>query len=450
MSAHERAFVLTIEPMQAEQLKVMASVRFDGPAVVDRFDTQVLRATDSPARGRLTLVVTTDWGRSRWRVVGLAIAESAGRGSTFHRRLRVRALRLVDGDRLNETTLQLELDQATHVALAEAVTRRAAELTEARSLPIREAVRRLTPGVLEAVLADLSPLRPDSASVDRWQQEADAVRLVLRAAVLDAELPEWQPPDSDAPFLAGLVGAPHEATLIDHDIRILPGWRELVGTAARPDIHVFRNEHRRIEVLNANATTAEAHLGVDLVYHLAPVNGFVMVQYKKLVGDTTPVDDRFLQQLARMRRIDALGATPQKSADYRLGSRTSCFVKLAHSREFDPTADRMMKGMYLPLEFVDLLLTDGSATGARGGASLGYGNVDRHLTNTQFTQLLGAGWIGTTGVTLQQLRDIAQQTLADGRSLVLAADSGELRPGRRRLTGRRRTPVDDVNFDQDL
>lgn len=219
---------------------------------------------------------------------------------------------------------------------------------------------------------------------------------------------------------------------------------------ARPDIRVFRNEHRRIEILNANATTAEAHLGVDLVYHLASVDGFVMVQYKKLVGDSTRVDDRFHQQLARMRRIDALGCTPKKPADYRLGSRTSCFVKLAKSLEFDPTADRMMKGMYLPLAFVDLLVDDDSATGARGGTSLGYRNVDRHLTNTQFTQLLGAGWIGTTGVTLQQVRDIAQQTLADGRSLVLAADSGEPRPGRRRLTGSRRTPVADVDFDQDL
>lgn len=203
---------------------------------------------------------------------------------------------------------------------------------------------------------------------------------------------------------------------------------------------MFGNEHRRVEILNANATTAEAHRGVGLVYHLAPVNGFVLVQYKKLVGDTTAVDDRFRRQLARMRLIDALGASPQKSADYRLGSRTSCFVKLARSQEFDPTADQMMQGMYLPLDFVDLLLADGSATGARGGASLGYGNVDRHLTNTQFTQLLGAGWIGTTGVTLQQLRDIARQTLDDGRSVVLAADSGEPHPGRRRLTGRRRNP----------
>jgi len=438
MSAHERLFILTVEPTQAEQLKLMAVGGFSGAAVVDRFDTQVRRATDSPGQGRITLVVTPDEDGPAWRVVGLAITESAGRGSTFHRRLQVRVLRLLDGDRLNEITLHRELDQATRIALTEAVTRQAAELTEARSDPIREAVRRLAPGVLEAVLADLSPPRLDSASVDRWQQEADAVRLVLRAAVLDAELPEWQPPDRDAPFLAGLIGDPHEATLIDHDIRILPGWQELVGGAARPDIRVFGNEHRRVEILNANATTAEAHLGVDLVYHLAPVNGFVLVQYKKLVGDTTAVDDRFRRQLARMRRIDALGASPQKSADYRPGSRTSCFVKLARSQEFDPTADQMMQGMYLPLDFVDLLLADGSATGARGGANLGYGNVDRHLTNTQFTQLLGAGWIGTTGVTLQQLRDIARQTLDDGRSLVLAADSGEPHPGRRRLTGRRR------------
>jgi hypothetical protein len=150
--------------------------------------------------------------------------------------------------------------------------------------------------VLEAVLADLSPPRLDTASADRWQQEADAVRLALRAANLDAELPEWRPPARDEPFLAGLVADPHEATLIDNDIRTIPGWQELASASTRPDIHVFGNEHRRIEILNANATRAEAHLGVDLIYHLAPVNGFVMVQYKKLIKDASRIDERFQRQ----------------------------------------------------------------------------------------------------------------------------------------------------------
>lgn len=436
MSARDRLFILTLEPAEAEQLRSLTSIHFGSWSSVDRFDTQVPRATDSPGEGRITLVVATDPEKSHWRVAGLAITESAGRGSTFHRRLRVRAFRLVDSGRLDETTLQHELGNATGATLNDAVAMRAAELTETRSLPIRDAVRRLEPGVLEAVLADFSPVRPDAASIDRWQQEADAVRLVLRAAVLDPELPEWRPPPRDEPFLAGLVGDPHEATLIDNDIRMIPGWRELVGTSARPDIHVFGNEHRRIEILNANATSAESHLGVDLIYYLAPVEGFVMVQYKKLIKDASPVDDRFRRQVERMRRIATLGSAPQTSVDYRLGPRTSCFIKLAHSREFDPTADRMMKGMYLPLDFVDLLLADGTATGPRGGTSLGYENVGRHLTNTQFTQLLGAGWIGTTGVTKHQLLDIANESITGQRSLVLAADSGELRPGRRRFDRR--------------
>lgn len=96
----------------------------------------------------------------------------------------------------------------------------------------------------------------------------------------------------------------------------------------------------------------------------------------------------------------------------------------------------MMEGMYLPLDFVELLLTDGTGGGSRGGAAHGYDNVSRHLTNTQFTQLLGAGWIGTTGVTREQLLGIAKETLSEQRSLVVAADSGERRPGRRRTVRR--------------
>lgn len=333
---------------------------------------------------------TPDEDGPAWRVVGLAITESAGRGSTFHRRLQVRVLRLLDGDRLNVITLHRELDQATRVALTEAVASQAAELTRRGQTRSGRPCDGSRPACWRRSSPTLSPPRLDSASVDRWQQEADAVRLVLRAAVLDAELPEWQPPDRDAPFLAGLVGDPHEATLIDHDIRILPGWQELIGGAPDPIFVCSGTSTGGSRSSTPTQRPAEAHLGVDLVYHLAPVNGFVLVQYKKLVGDTTAVDDRFRRQLARMRRIDALGASPRKSADHRLGSRTSCFVKLARSQEFDPTADQMMQGMYLPLDFVDLLLADGSATGARGGASLGYGNVDRHLTNTQFTQLVGA------------------------------------------------------------
>ena len=420
MSAHERLFVLALEPTQAQHIDLLG---------LDGFDTQVPQETDSPALGRVALVVTGDTRAPGWHVTGLAVVESAGRGGTFHRRLRVRGLRRVDADRVNQVILRQHLAEAVYDVLNDAVRRRAAELTEARSRSIGDALRQLAPGVLEAVLAELSPPLLDTTSVGRWQQEADAVRLVLRAAALDAEVPAWQPPARDEPFLAGLVGDPHEATLIDNDVRMIPGWQEVIGASTRPDIHVFGNEHRRIEILNANATRAEAHLGVDLIYHLAPVEGFVMVQYKKLIKDTSPVDDRFHRQLARMRRVVTLGSTPKKSVDYRLGPRTSCFVKLVHAREFDPTADRMMKGMYLPLEFVDLVLADGTATGSRGSATLGYENVSRHLTDTQFTQLRGAGWIGTTGVTRQQLLDTAKETLTDQRSLVLAADSGELTSG---------------------
>ena len=421
MTADERLFVLGLTPLQINQVS---------GNYMDRFDTQVSRWDDSPAQGRITLLVTTD---RPWRIVGLAVASSGGRQGSFHRRIRVKFVKMTNDDRLSESGLRQIMPSTAYTSLTESIRGLATELTEARSRPIFAVLHEVIPDALEAVQNALSPLTIDARSIDRWQQEADAVRLVLRTAGIDAEFPGWRQPQRDEPFLAGLVNDPHEATLIDNDARIIPGWQAVVNSPdARPDIHVFSDGDRRIEVLNANDTQAERHLGVDLIYYLAPAKCLVLVQYKKLVQDSTPVDARFIRQIERMRRVSELSNSAVSPQDYRLGSRTSCFVKLAHSTEFDPAADSMMKGMYLPLDFLDLLMEEGALAGPNGGQSISYSNVGRHINNTLFIQLLGAGWIGSTGIGIEQVLTIAAETLQSKRSLVLAADSGRERTNLRR------------------
>jgi len=414
MAARERIFVLSLSAEQIDQVRDHR---------MNRFDTHVSRWAGSPAQGRIALLITSS---QPWHVVGLAVASSGGRQGSFHRRIRAHFVQLVGDEQLSEASLRQRLTPGVYAALSDAVSGLATELTEARSRPIFAVLSKVIPGALAAVQNALLPPSLDSASVNRWQQEADAVRLVLRAAGIDAELPDWRQPQRDEPFLAGLVNSPHEAALIDNDVRILPGWQTVTsGLGARPDIHTFANGDRRIEILNANATQAEQHFGVDLIYYLAPVKGLVLVQYKKLIKSSTPVDERFVCQLTRMRRVAKLGNTPNEPQDYRLGSRTSCFVKLSQPAEFDPVADNMMKGMYLPLDFLDMLIASGSVAGPRGGRSINYKNVGRHINNTLFIQLLGAGWIGSTGVGLDEVLGIAAETLRSNRSLVLAADSGD-------------------------
>lgn len=407
MAAVDRIFVLVLTAEQADQ------TRRSG---LQRFVTQVARSTDSPASGRFSVLVEPAERGVEWRVFGVAVLESGGRGSSFHRRLRARSVIPLPEGLIDEHTLARDLASSGVDVLVKAIRRQAGELTEARSAPLFAALRRYAPEAVDAVRAAMSSHDVDPGSRERWQQEADAIRLALRAGGLDAELPEWRPPASEQPFLAGLVGEPHEATLLDNDMRI-PGWDPITLPGVRPDIRTFSSRDRRMEILNANATRAEHGLGVDLIYYLVPTSSLVLVQYKKIVGESCDINARFEGQLDRMRRVAKLGKDATGPSGYRLGPRTSCFVKLAHAREFDPTTDSMMKGMYLPLDLVDLLR-------AAGERSLGYRTVDRHLNNTQFISLLSDGWIGTTGVNVADLNELAAETLRSGRSLVLAADSG--------------------------
>lgn len=406
MATADRVFVVCLTSDQAEQIR-----RGD----LREFDTQVPHDTASPATGRFTVLVETSRQSAGWRIFGVAVVKTVGSGGSFHRRLRARSVIPLIGDLLDETVLRSELAKPVFELFAAAVRGQAGELTEARSATVLDVLRRYSPDAVAAIEAAISPQRINSTSAGRWQHEADAIRLVLHAAGLDTAL-TWRPPAPEAPFLAGLVGEPHEATLIDNDMR-MPGWQALMGAGNRPDIRVFSDGERRVEILNANATRAEQHYGVDLIYYLAPAQSLVMVQYKKLANDVCSVDSRFEGQLARMREVAKLGSEASDPRGYRLGSRTSCFVKLARAREFDPTADSMMQGMYLPLGFVDLLLSS-------GGKTLGYRTVERHLNNRQFIALLSDGWIGTTGVSMEDLSRLAAESVNSGSSLVLARDSG--------------------------
>jgi hypothetical protein len=116
-----------------------------------------------------------------------------------------------------------------------------------------------------------------------------------------------------------------------------------------------------------------------------------------------------------------------------------CFVKLVRPPDHvDPTSDRLLGGIYLPVDYLDELLAYGTAVGERGGQWLGYDNVDRYLTTGLFITLVHEGWIGTRGVTTRAIEGIVEAAVGQGHSVVLAEEAGE-QTGRERR--RRRQPV---------
>ncbi|RKR90542.1 hypothetical protein BDK92_4918 [Micromonospora pisi] len=293
--------------------------------------------------------------------------------------------------------------------------------------------------LLDWLIAQASPpaLNSDDAADRAWQEQQDATRTVVRIADFpSAAFAAWRRPESrDAPYLAGLIPQPVEHSLIDHDIRVTGDAfglsREWLSQHdGRCDIHVLQDDQgRRLEVVNVNATRVEARFGTDMIYYHEPTKSFVLVQYKRLDPHkrSTRVDDRLLRQLDRLEELTRLSGTPERPAEWRLG-KDPCFLKLAYwPAGYDsPSLKGLTPGMYLPVSYVRLLLADDCTLGSRTGSQarlLGYDQVERHLVNTQFIELVKHGLTGTVGTSVTQLRNLVMRRVEEGRSVVLARES---------------------------
>ena len=52
--------------------------------------------------------------------------------------------------------------------------------------------------------------------------------------------------------------------------------------------------------------------------------------------------------------------------------------------------------MYIPLSFWDILVHSKDTIGKNNGVGITHSRVKRWINNTQFTNLIGKGWIGTS------------------------------------------------------
>ncbi|MFJ5207043.1 hypothetical protein [Streptomyces nigra] len=291
----------------------------------------------------------------------------------------------------------------------------------------------------------LDPLsRAEDAS---WQEQLEAARLAMATVgIPPARLAAWRrPADRHAPALAGLIAEPYEPSLLDYDMHHFfdgddvfqsmgpPYVGGSLGSAFRCDIQVFEHLGRRIEIANVNASPVETRLGTDLIFYHEPTQSFVLVQYKRLPHEAgnrwIRVDKKLLSQLDRLERVAALSRPAGLPHEWRLGP-DPCFVKLSYwplTETIDPGPS---PGMYLPVPYVRLLLEDDVTRGPNGGRLLGYPQIDRYLTNTEFTTLIKNGLVGTVGTTIEELAAIgAQRAEEDKMSVVLAVEraTGPLR-----------------------
>jgi len=390
-------------------------------------------------------VVIDDGASAYPRVVALARIRSSPRSTTTDDRVMVsKPFIILDGIPLKALTKTLPGADPRDLAkrLDESV---ALDLGDSMTVHVRHGLNRLRPGlgsIVDSLLPRDENVEPIPGLIgDNLVLERDAVRLAFSIVGLNVDIgPGWTGLNGNS-YLDSLAYTPREEILIAHDAVRFPGWKAMPGS--EPDWLRFSDGRRHLRIGNIDATPLERRLGVDLVYRHIEADTFVLVQYKKMSKDrkgrwSYRPDAQLAEEMSRMRRVDsAADASAHLDATtWRLNPR-ACFLKLvAPPRTFDPAADRLLSGIYLPLSYLDQLLKHDSTLGPRGGRRLGYDNVDRYITTGMFTSLVREGWIGSRGITTQALSKIVEGSLERDRAVVVAEEAGSV-PGAARRAGRR-------------
>ena len=282
-------------------------------------------------------------------------------------------------------------------------------LTERSSAMILEALREASneaSAALDTLSADV-PVLPNLEKL-RLQEERDAANTAIRFANLSRTSylrgPSVERLEPGMPF--GLCFArqyiDNEDDLIAADLRRFDNNAELhdlAGSTVR-----VTDRDLCLTIINVNRKPLETVFGVDLVYYDHIGDTAVGVQYKRLEKehsrppDSTPTDwiyrnkSQLAKQLDLMRKESFLDAT--SADDWRLSSSPN-FFKFVRAEDFNPNGRTLLKGMYVPDEYLRLGIQEGKfETGPRGGFQIGYSNT-RYFTSETFIELVRRTWIGT-------------------------------------------------------
>lgn len=98
-------------------------------------------------------------------------------------------------------------------------------------------------------------------------------------------------------------------------------------------------------------------------------------------------------------------------------------VECYQSYEFEPISQKLCQGMYIPLDYMDVLLDSPYVHGPRGGKVITYANAGRHFSNTLFTSLMHEGLIGSSPNFSDQIYGEVYKSILEGRSVTMAQTS---------------------------
>ncbi len=262
-------------------------------------------------------------------------------------------------------------------------------------------------------------------------EQKEAVATALTIAGIDRdEMQGWDVNDdgTTTSFLDGLEQVRlREDPMVVNDLNNLPGY-EAIKSTTHTSV-VFENTQSKLTVVLANRLPLEKQLGVDLIYYNETFSCFLMVQYKAMdeEGDETVYrfpNKQLSEEIDRMRSVlsELHKVGPNTEADgFRL-SENPFFLKICPRLVFNPDNVGLVKGMYLPLDYWDLLSEHPTMLGPKGGKRISYNNVRRYFENTEFVTIASGGWVGTTIEQSKHLEAAIRSTLKSGRAVVFAVN----------------------------
>lgn len=188
----------------------------------------------------------------------------------------------------------------------------------------------------------------------------------------------------------------------------------------------FTDDQFALTITNVNRKPLEKALGVDLIYYDELARIFTLVQYKRMTRRAIGRDNgterwAYTGQAEleeQLQRMDIGLNEPVNSRDWRMVPSPFWF-KFVCDQDFTPGDPFVLKGMYVPADYLQRAIADGSLrTGPRTGFEVTYGNT-RYLPREVFVALVRRGFAGTTKAGSEAVLEVAAQR-AQTREVVLA------------------------------
>jgi hypothetical protein len=364
----------------------------------------------------------------------------------------------VDLDSTSVDAIKALLSQNTKLSFMRSSSGRGGRIPEKTWAEVLNALKELRPNQCAEIerlvsLTKIAKYRLTGKAADLLLQEREALGAALdifsgsnqlRKEVLKAWAPSLDEvhdyddneliaklsPDKDS-SLSFLSGIPkkhiQEESAIQHD---LYNWEDEKPNLHQMGITRFVQGTRVLEVVYANKNDLEKTLGVDLIYYNKEYHSFVLVQYKLMKkegadeGFSFRPDVQLKKEILRMNKFikdhgDKVAII--KHNEYRINSDGFLF-KLVPNRGIQAASEKLISGMYLTREYMNYLLDDNGPKGKKGGSIITFDNSPRYLTNTEFSNLVNRGWMGSNckqSDVLAKLIRIFQET---GRALLVAVE----------------------------